>query len=117
MKLQLDNHSQYSAKRAYNAEVNQLTVNGAATAPVFSSIERSLQRHKVKNRPPLPQSRQALVLPASYSITTDGRPLVLIDDGQADRILVFGTQLQLQRFVINFNVYCEPTLFQLLIRC
>lgn len=97
MKSQLDNNSAFSAKRAYNAEVNQLSVHDAAIAPPFATVERTLQRHKVKNRPRLPTTRQAFVLPASYTTTTDGRPFKLIDDGQADRIIVFGTPEQLSR--------------------
>jgi hypothetical protein len=97
MKSQLDDNAAFSSKRAYNAEVNQLSVHDAAIAPPFSTVERTLQRHKVKNRPPLPATRQALVLPACYTTTTDGRPFKVIDDGQADRIIVFGTSEQLIR--------------------
>lgn len=68
----------------------------AVTAPL-STVERSFQRQKVKNRPPLPAARQDLQLDAQYSVTNDGRPFVLVDDGQADRILVFGTIETLQR--------------------
>lgn len=101
MKTQLANNSHFSAKRAYSAEINHLSVADAAIAPPLSTVERTLQRHKVKTRPPLPATRQALVLPASYTITTDGRPFKLIDDGQADRIIVFGTQEQVNRFEIK----------------
>lgn len=97
MKTQIDNNLHFSAKRAYNVEVNQLSIVDAAIAPPLTAVERTLQRHKIKNRPPLPATRQDLVLPATYTITTDGRPFKLIDDGQADRIIVFGTQEQVIR--------------------
>lgn len=86
-----------TAKQAYNLEINQLNVAAAATAPTLSSVERSLQRHKVKHRPPLPAARQDLDLPPESKLTTDGRQLLLIDDGAADRIMVFGTENQLRR--------------------
>ena len=69
----------------------------AAVAPTLASIERSMERHKVKNRPPLPGSRQDLNLPAILQLTTDGRQFVLIDDGTVDRILVFATHEQMTR--------------------
>ena len=74
-----------------------MNVQQAAVTLPLSSVERSLQRHKVKNRPPLPSTRQDLVLDAQYSVTTDGRPFVLVDDGLADRLLVFGTAKNLER--------------------
>jgi hypothetical protein len=97
MKRRLDNNPDLTAKQAYNGEVNLLNVAAAATAPSFASTERSLQRYKVTHRPPLPASRQDLVLPATSIVTSDGRQLLLIDDGAADRILVFGTENQLKR--------------------
>ncbi len=97
MKQQLDRQHHWSAKRAYNAEVNALSVTDAAVAPPLASVERSLQRHKNKNRPPLPATRQDLVLPATYAITTDRRSFKLVDDGQTDRIIVFATDEQLKR--------------------
>ena len=74
-----------------------MSVQQAAVTLPLSSVERSLQRHKVKNRPPQPSTRQDLVLDAQYSVTTDGRPFVLVDDGLADRLLVFGTAKNLER--------------------
>jgi len=99
MKRRLDNNLDLTAKQAYNREINQISVAMASTAPTFSATERSLQRHKVKHRPPLPATRQDLVLPQNTTVTTDGRQFLLIDDGTADRILVFGTESQLKRFV------------------
>jgi hypothetical protein len=38
------------------------------------------------------------MLDVQYSLTTDGRPFVLVDDGQANRIIVFGTDRNLERY-------------------
>jgi hypothetical protein len=99
-----------SARRAYNVELNQLPVPDAALAVPLTAIERSLQRHKVRNRPPLPLNRQDLILQGPHLVTNDGRRLLLIDDGMADRMLVFCTNENLQRFDKYINVvingYC-----------
>ena len=62
-----------------------MPVNEAASAQTFSAIERSLQR------PPLPNNRPDLILQPAHTITMDGQRFLLIDDGAADRILVFAT--------------------------
>ena len=105
MKRRLDNNPDLTAKQAYTGEVNLLNVAAAATAPTFASTERSLQRHKVKHRPPLPASSQDLVLPATGIVTSDGRQLLLIDDGSAERILVFGTENQLKRLFTSVSKF------------
>lgn len=97
MKRRLDDNPDLTAKQSYNREINHLTVTEAAVAPTLSSVERSLQRHKVKNRPVLPATCQDLVLAPTDKLTTDGRPFLLIDDGVAERILVFATDNQLKR--------------------
>jgi hypothetical protein len=97
-KRQFEGHEEWSARRAYNTEINNLPVAKAATAAPLSSMERSLQRYKVQRRPPLPATRQDLVLLPEHQVTTDGRRLLLIDDGVGpDRMLVFGTTENLQR--------------------
>jgi hypothetical protein len=102
MKHRLDVEPEWSAKRAYYSELNEPSVTDATVAPTLSSVERSLQRHKVKHRPPLPAaSRQDLVFPANLVLTTDGRPFKLIDDGLVERLIVFGTDQQLIRRVKN----------------
>jgi len=77
-------------------------VDAAAVASPLSTIERSLQRHRIRNRPPLPLNRQDLQLQPQQSTTSDGRPFLLVDDGADDRLLVFGTDAQLQRLAVAF---------------
>lgn len=101
MKRKLDDEPEWSARRAYNWTMNQLPVDEAALAAPLSSVERSLQRHKVQNRPELPQTRQDLILQPEHTVTADGRRFVLIDDGMADRILVFGTERNLNRLTLS----------------
>lgn len=103
MKRKLDDQPEKSARSVYNEHITQLAVADAAVAQPLSSIERCLQRYKVRNRPPLPQTRQDLVLQPEHTVTTDGRRFLLIDDGQADRILVFATDQQLQRLGVAIN--------------
>lgn len=97
VKRKLDVNADWTAKRAYNAELTQLPIGDAALVQPFVSMERSLQRHKVASRPELPRTRQDWVLPPALTLTTDRRRLVLIDDGAADRIIVFATDDNLTR--------------------
>ena len=97
MKRRLDVQPEWSARRAYTTELGQFTVAEAAVLPPLTAVERSMQRHKVRNRPPLPATRQDLLLQTAHTTTTDGRRFLLLDDGLADRLLVFGTNENLQR--------------------
>jgi len=91
VKRQLDDHQELSVRSAYMAEIRSLLVAAASTVVPLSSTERSLQRYKKCNRPPLPATLQDLVLQPEHHLTTDGRQLLLIDDGVAvDRMLVLG---------------------------
>ena len=96
----MEDEPEWSARRVYHDHINQLDVAEAGMARPLSAVERSMQRYRVRNRPALPDSRQNLILLPEHSVTTKGRALVLIDDGQADRILVFATNEQLQRFSV-----------------
>jgi hypothetical protein len=100
VKRQLSCHPEMLPRRAYNIELNQIPVAEAALAQPFDAMERSLQRHKVVNRPPLPNHRQHWILQPVHTMTRDGRRLLLIDDGAADRIVVFATDDNLRRFVV-----------------
>jgi hypothetical protein len=97
-KRQLEDNPEWSARRAYNTEINKLPLPEASLAVPLSTIQRSLNHFKVRNRPPLPATRQDLILLPAHQATTDGRRLLLIDDGLAmDRLLVFGTALNIER--------------------
>ena len=98
MKRKLEEQPDWSARQAYNWQMNQLPVDEAALATPLTSVERSLQRFKVANRPPLPATRQDLMLGNNQTVTNDGRRFLLIDDGQADRIVVFCTDNNLERY-------------------
>ena len=87
----MDLHPESTARQAYQHELNFLPVADAAVAVPFGGVERSLQRHKVRNRPPLPATRQDLILQPGLTTTLDGRRLILIDNGTVDRMIVFGT--------------------------
>ena len=103
VKRQIDNHPEHSVRRSYYAELNQLPVAEAALTAPLSEMERSMQRYKVRNRPELPATRQDLILQLEHTITTSGLPFVLIDDGVPDRILVFGSEANLHRYVISLS--------------
>lgn len=97
LKRKLNDEPEKPARRVYNEHITQLALDDAAVAAPLSLVERSLQRYKVRNRPPLPQTRLDLILQPEHTVTTDGRRFLLIDDGQADRIVVYATDEQIQR--------------------
>lgn len=103
MKRKADDEPDWTARHCYNHVLGQLPIQQAALAEPLSRVERSLQRHKVRNRPSLPNTSQDLVLDAQYSSTLDGRAFVLIDDGMMDRILVFGTVENLNRLFFYYT--------------
>jgi hypothetical protein len=94
---------EWSTRRVYKDQLAQMTVGEAATALPLSAVERSLQRHRVRNQPAMPDTRGDLILQGPHTVTSDGRAFLLIDDspGQGDRIIVFATEQQLSRFVFN----------------
>lgn len=97
-KRKLETNPEWTAKRAYYSELNMLPVHEAAIAAPLSAVERSLQRYKIRNRPPLPATRQDLVIQPEHRMTIDGRRLLLVDDGVADdRMLIFGTNENITR--------------------
>jgi hypothetical protein len=95
----MDDNSEWSARRVYNDHMRDMTVDEAAKVLPLSTVARSMQRHRVRNRPELPNSRRDLVLQAQYAVTSAGQAFVLIDDGMDDKIVVFATMEQLHRFV------------------
>jgi len=102
LKRRMDVEPDLSVRQTYNTFIRQLPVDEAAVAAPLTALERTLQRHKVHNRPPLPETRLDLVLDHRHSTTSDGRPFVMVDDGADDRIVAFVTNSQLQRFGFSF---------------
>jgi hypothetical protein len=92
-----DDNPDWTAKKSYNYNVNRLPITEAAVSVQFTAVERTLQRYIHRNRPPLPATRHDLLLLPEHRLITDGRRLLLIDDGLVDRILVFGTNENLTR--------------------
>jgi hypothetical protein len=110
MKRRLQDDPQWSARTAYYTEVNQITVRDVALAPPLSSVERALQRHKVHNCPPLPVFCQDLVLQQQHTTISSGLPFLLINDGFADRILVWNRgKLTKVSYRVSRVRYCYAT--------
>lgn len=55
-------------------------------------------RNKASLLPAQPQNRAGLIVAPPWSLTTDGRQLLLVDDGAADKILVFCTPENFARY-------------------
>ena len=97
LKRRLDDNNKLTVRTVYNAEINGMPVAEAAVTVLLQAVERTLQRHKIHNRPPLPITRQEIVLTPAYTRTTDDRQFLLVDDGLINRMLVYGTQENLRR--------------------
>ena len=97
LKRRLDDNNKLTVCTVCNAEINDMSVAEAAVTVSLQAVERTLQRRKIQNRPPLPITRQEIVLTLAYTRTTADRQFLLVDDGLINRMLVYGTQENLRR--------------------
>ncbi len=86
----------------------------AARLPAVKSMRRNTQRHRNagnNNVMAVPQTRAALPnpLPQEYTTTNNGAPFLRWDSGDADRILLFGSQEKLNALQINADWFVDGT--------
>ena len=79
--------------------------------PVFENIKDSLYKVKHKFIPPNPSKRADLVLNGNWIKTNDKKDFLLIDDGQEDKILVFGTLEFLQKLCNCKTIFMDGTFY------
>lgn len=84
-----------------------------AALPARPTIARRIQRarRRVNPSPPNPTSRTGFEIPQKYTVTSDGRRFLMYDSGleDADRILIFSTDENLDAMMTNTNWFIDGT--------
>ena len=76
----------------------------AAKLPKLDSLKRTIQRQRVRQQtaPVQPTTLEQLALPEEYKRTSKGEQFLLYDSGsETQRILIFGTQRNLEMFQLS----------------
>ena len=101
-----------------NREWDNHTQEVVEKIPTFVGTKSSLYRERLRELPPLPATRNAINLQDKWRETTTGDQFLLADDGDNNKILVFGTADNL-RHLSNANTifgdgtfYASPVLFK-----
>ncbi|KAL5014665.1 hypothetical protein ScPMuIL_008935 [Solemya velum] len=82
----------------------------SAAMPTFTSIGSSLYRARQKMYPSLPTTRQNIELKEQWTQTLNNQRFLLADDGEGDqRIIIFATDLMLQRLTTATTLYMDGT--------
>ncbi len=74
-------------------------------------------RQRAKLLPPLPKTRQEVVIEGKWAETTAGEKFLLADDGEENRIIIFGTVENLMElshadiWYVDGTFYSSPTYF------
>ena len=66
-----------------------------AQLPSLATVKSGLYRARRENLPPMPKTHSELNLSGEWAATVNGENFVLVDDGEDDKIVVFGTQSSL----------------------
>ena len=116
MKRKIADEPDLPVKQLYNRSLRELGTVAvddidevAGHFPHFHQIKSSLYRERRKFQPPLPQTRRDIVIAPPFSETSDGRRFLLANDGDDDKILVFGTEENLVRMCRAEKVFMDGT--------
>jgi hypothetical protein len=101
----------------YQEEVTAANIGGiingevVAQLPNFQACSSSVYCARRRRFPVLPQRRQDIVLEGQWSQTADGQDFVLANDGEVDKLLIFGTIEGLMQVCRANTVYMDGTLY------
>ena len=118
MKDNVTREADMSVKHVYNevvgtaAEVLRVThpeEQVGASLPTFDSVATILLSARSKGRPPLPKSRDLIILNDRWTKTTDGRDFLVINDGASDKILGFSTVELITCLCRGQTIYVDET--------
>ena len=77
--------------------------------PSMKKYRCTLYRARGKRLPQIPHTRQEIDLQGQWSQTKDGRPFLLANDGEENRILIFGTTQNLRHLCVANDIYMDGT--------
>lgn len=96
-------HPTMPMKRVYEqafGDVNLEDEQEVAHLPSLKSLSSTLYRSRAKRLPNLPHTRADINLQGEWASTQDGREFILANDGNEDKMIIFGT-------VQNLRLLCE----------
>ena len=106
------NEATLSMKRVYSqafADVNLEDEQQVDFLPSIKSLKSSLYRSRAKRLPKLPQNRAEIRLNDEWATTLDGRDFVLANDGEDNKILIFGTVQNLRLLCHADTIFMDGT--------
>lgn len=77
--------------------------------PSMKRYKSSLYRARSKRLPKIPHSRAEIILDGAWATTEDGRNFVLVNDGVADRLIIFGTPQNVRLLCQADTLYMDGT--------
>lgn len=99
-------------KRAYRQAFQEVDLNNEEIMdemPSFSKYKSSMYRARSSRLPPLPHTRAEVELNGEWTQTKDGRNFIISNDGDVDRLILFGTQQNLRFLCDADTIYMDGT--------
>ena len=101
-----------SVQSVYEDTVTDYVANGAVagTLPTFNGVRSSMYRKRRQEQPPLPRTREEVDIPDRLR-QLDGENLLLVDDGDMEKILIFSTRQNLNLLAEADTLYGDGTFY------
>lgn len=107
------NHPLKPIKRVFSEAFNDVLEGEAEEAiddlTCMRKYRCTLYRARSTNLPKIPHHRCDIELPEEWTQTKDGRPFLLANDGEEDKILIFGTAQNLRHLCSANEIYMDGT--------
>lgn len=101
-----------TAQQVITQELENVSEQAAVHIPAIRTIRRGIRRYRQQagNPHPVPQTREEIVIPDEYKVTSNGENFLLYDGGDCqDRILLFSTHRNLQVLENSPHWFCDGT--------
>ena len=80
-----------------------------AAKPTFRKVKSALYNHRRKMLPPLPRRLQEVTLEGTWAETSQGKPFMLANDGDEQKIVVFSTDENLEKLSASERIFMDGT--------
>ncbi len=98
-----------SSTGIYNAVAEEWGPENDQVLPTNDQMQRLINRVKCKRLPASAATLANLVVESAWSTFADGRDFLLVNDGQDDRIIIFGTRENLTRLCSAYYIFMDGT--------
>ena len=99
-------------KRAYREVFDEIDLNNEQNLDELPSLKKfkpALYRARRKRLPKLPHTMAEVLLPEEWTTTEDGRNFLLANDGEEERILIFGTSQNVRHLCAASTTFMDGT--------